>query len=122
MPELVISTFDFSQMSIPALRIAKAAVLHASENPQETTHTLNIADFCSGAGLPIIESDDFSRLLKEARKTLAIVEVIDTSSPERDDLPYCSWPVFNRTMIDHSKFTFEICRRSFDERLLATLP
>lgn len=122
MPVLVISTFDVPKLSVPALKILKAAVNYAQRNGQTAPHKLSIDEFCSWACLPLLTVEDFSMLLQEASKTLAVVEVVDTSSPDRNDLPYASWPVFSEVGIDGFCFTFEISSRTFDERLLASLP
>lgn len=122
MPQLVVSTFDVPELSAAALVILSAAVRHAYENQRFKLHTVEIDEFCHLAGLPSTTPERFLVLLKEARKALVVVELIDTTSPKRDDLPYSSWPVFNEVRIDGSNFIFEICSHTFEDIVLASLP
>jgi hypothetical protein len=122
MPELLVSTFDVSDLSTSAICILSAAVRYAHSNQQIKLHAMRINDFCHLAGMPVITTERFFVLLKEARKALVVVEVIDTSLPQSDGLPYSSWRVFNLARIAGSQFTFEICRYTFAEFVLATLP
>lgn len=122
MSQILVCTFDVLDLSDAALAILNAAVRHANENQQAKMHTMKIDDFCHLANLSPITTERFLVLLKEVRKALAVVELIDTTSPERDDLPYSSWPVFNEVRIEGSKFTFEVCSHTFAEVVLAGLP
>jgi hypothetical protein len=121
MAELVVRTFDVSSLSAQALSVMKAAVLYAEKNRQARTHTMSIDEFCRLAGLPSFCVDSFQSLLREACGALAIVQAIDTSAPDKDDLPYCSWPVFDRVSLMGCDVTFGICNLSFDEGILACL-
>lgn len=122
MTKMTIFEFKMDGISSPALEVFKAAVMHAQKNRCIRLHTMSITEFCRLAGLPGKSSSDIRMILKEARRVLAVVEVVDTSLPNRDDLPYSSWPVFSKALIDDSSVLFEICHRTFDERLLSRLP
>lgn len=123
MSQLIVVTFDVPELSAAALRILSAAVRHAYENQPVRPHTLRIDDFCRLAGLPpATTTERFLVLLKEASKALVSVETIDTTFPERDDLPFSSWPVFNEVRIDGSKVIFDVCIYTFEEAVLARLP
>jgi hypothetical protein len=122
MSQLLVCAFDVYDLSAAALGILRAAVRYAYENQRTKVHTMRIDDFCRLAGLPVTTTDRFSMLLKEARKGLVVIEVLDTTSLQSDDLPYSSWPVFNEVRIDGSQFTFEVCKYTFAEVVLATLP
>jgi hypothetical protein len=122
MPELVVSTFDVSSLSDAALELMKAAVQHAYKNQRVRLHTMKSAEICSLAGLPPMTIDDFHTLLLEACRALVIVEVVDSASPSRDDLPYASWQVFKEVRFCDSDVTFEISNHTLDEMLMASLP
>lgn len=121
MAEVVIAEFEIDKLTAPALKLLKAAVTYALENRRVKLHTMSINTLCRLAGLPSFTAQEFSILLQQARRALVVVEVMDTASPDRDDLPYASWPVFNEVRIDGSSVAFEICRRTFDEKLVSTL-
>lgn len=122
MSQLVVVTFDVPELSAAALCILSAAVRHAYENQPVKLHTMRIDDFCRLAGLPATTTERFFVLLKEASKALVSVETIDTTFPERDDLPFSSWPVFNEVRLDGSKVIFDVCIYTFEEAVLARLP
>lgn len=122
MAELTIIEFEMDKLTAPALSVFKAAVMHAQKNRGIRLHRIPITVFCRLAGIPGLSSKEIQILLNEARKVLAIREVIDTASPNRDDLPYLSWPVFTMVLVDELNVSFEICQRTFDERLLSRLP
>ena len=122
MSQIIVSTFDVPELSIAALNILNAAVRHAYKNQRVKLHTMKIDELCHLAHLPTIATKRFSVLLKEARKALVVVELIDTSLPERDDLPYSSWPVFNKVRVKDSTVSFEVCSHTFEDVVLASLP
>lgn len=122
MAVIVVSTFEVSGLSAPALDILKAAVLYAQQNRPAQMHTMNVDAFCYLAGLPPTPVEHFWSLLKEACRALLIVEGIDTSDPHREDLPSSSWPVFDGVWIDGCEVMFEVCKRTFTEGLLSDLP
>jgi hypothetical protein len=122
MAVLVVSTFEVSGLSAPALAMMKAAVLHAKKNQRVQKHTMSIGEMCHLAGLPSIPAKRFWSVLTEACGALGIVEAVDTSAPDRGDLPYLSWPVFDGVSVDGCDVTFAVCNRSFDEALMASLP
>ncbi|BDT58114.1 hypothetical protein MasN3_16080 [Massilia varians] len=122
MTELVVPTFDVAKLSTAALELLRAAVLHARANQCVKLHTMQIDEFCRLAGLPPTTTKRFLTLLKEARKALVIVEVIDTEFPHRDDLPYSSWPVFKESRINGSQIAFEIYNQTLEDSILASLP
>lgn len=115
MSQLVVSTLDVPELSDAALDLLIAAVRHAYENQEVKLHRINIDEFCRLTDLSATTTERFSALLKEARKALLVVEVIDTLLPERDDLPYSSWPIFNIVGTDGSNFIFEVCNDTFGE-------
>lgn len=100
----------------------KTAVLHAEENRRVRTHKMSIDAFCQMGGLQSTPVEQFLSLLREACRALVMVEGVDTSDPRRDDLPYSSWPVFDGVWIEGNDLMFEICNRSFDSGVLASLP
>jgi hypothetical protein len=122
MSQLIVSKFDVIDLSIDALRILRAAVRHAYENQRVKTHSFRIDNFCRLAGLPAITTGRFLVLLKEVRKALVVVEVIDTKLRKHDDLPYTSWPVFNKVRIDGPRVIFEVCSDTLADNILAILP
>lgn len=122
MAEVVISKFEIDGLTAPALDVLRAAVAHAQANPRVRVQKMPIDEFCRLAGLPNMPSDEFSELLREACRALVIVEAVDTDSPDRDDLPYASWPVFSEVGVDGSTVAFAICNHTFDEKLLRLLP
>jgi hypothetical protein len=121
MAELIIAEFEIDGLSTSALRLMTAAVMHAKTHQSMRFHTVPIIALCRLAGLPILSSAKMKILLKEARKGLAVWEVIDTVLSERDDLPCMSWPVFSKGIIDGCSILFEINELTFDERLIAKL-
>lgn len=121
MPELVVSTFDVSVLSDVALQLMKAAVQHAYKNQGAKAHDMQGAELCRLAGLPLMTTDDFHALMLEACKALVVVEVIDSSCPSRDDLPYASWQVFKEVRFSDSRVSFEIGNGTFDETLMSSL-
>jgi hypothetical protein len=121
MAEIIIAEFDLGRLTAPALNVLKAAVKHAEENKHIRLHTMPIRVFCSLAELPCLSGEQVRAILKEVRSALAILEVIDTSSPDREDLPCVSWHVFKEANIYKSVVSFEICERTFDERFLENL-
>lgn len=122
MPELVVSAFDVSVLSDVALQLMKAAVQHAYRHQREEVHKMQRAELCSLAGLPLMTTEDFYASMLEACKALVVVEVIDSSSPFRDDLPYASWQVFKEVRFSDSCVSFEIGNGTFGEALMASLP
>lgn len=121
MAVLVVSTFEISGLTAPALNILKAAVRYAKENQWIQTHTMSIDAFCNLAGLQSLPVEHFWSLLREASGVLAIVEEVDTSAPNRVDLPYASWPVFGAVCIDGGDVMFEVCDHTFRAELLGVL-
>lgn len=121
MTELVVRAFDVSKLSPQALSVMKAAVLYAEKNRQVQMHTLSTDEFCRLAGLPIFSVERFWSLLREACAAVAIVEAVDTSAPDKDDLPYRSWPVFDEVWLNGCNITFKVCRLAFDGGIMACL-
>jgi hypothetical protein len=121
MAVLVVSTFEVSGLTIPALAVVKAAVLYAKKNQDVPRHTMSVGKFCELASLPSMTMQCFRGLLTEACGALAIVEVVDTCEPDRDDLPYSSCPVLEGVSIDGCDVTFGVDNSSFDEGLSANL-
>lgn len=121
MAVLVVNTFEVVKLTPPALRMLKAAVLYAEENRQIQMHRMTIDAFCHLAGLPPLPVKRFWSLLGEACCALAIVEAVDTSAPDRDDLPYSSWPVFETVCIDGCDVMFRVCNETFDDACLVGL-
>lgn len=119
--ELIVAKFDVDGLTAPALDVLKAAVTHAHTNLNIRLHNMPIESFCQIAGLPSLSFEEFTAILQEACGALAVVEAVDTESPERDDLPYSSWPVFEKVLVEGSNFIFEINKRTFDETLMANL-
>lgn len=119
---LVISKFEVAGMSAAALDVMKTAVLYAAENRRVRTHKMSIVAFCQRGGFQSTPVEQFWSLLREACRAVVIVEGVDTSELGRDDLPYSSWPVFDGVWIDGNDVMFEICNRSFDSGVLASLP
>lgn len=122
MTVLVLSEFDVTGLSVRALKVMRAALLHAEKNRPVQLHRMGIEAFCELAGFPLTSVATFWQLLREASRTLVIVQNIDTSSRRCDVLPGGSWPVFNGVWIDGCDVIFEVCNRTFDDGLLATLP
>lgn len=122
MTVLVLSKFDVTGLSVRALKVMRAALLHAEKNRLVQLHRMRIETFCELAGFPLTSVASFWQLLREASRTLVIVQNIDTSNLRRDVLPGCSWPVFNGIWIDGRDVIFEVCNRTLDDGLLATLP
>lgn len=121
MPEVIISTFDTHRLSHSALKLMKSAVMYAERRRQFSTHTISINEFCKIANLPTLEHLEFIKLVKEACKAIAIVETVDSSSANPDDLPYASWPVFERVEIDKIHFSFKVSCRTFKKSLMEIL-
>ena len=117
----LMSTFEISGLTAPALAILKTAVLYAKENRQVKKHTMSLNTFCHLAGFPSLLPGRFWPLSREASGVLGIVEEVDTSAPDRGDLAYSSWPVFASICIDGYNVKFEICNLTFDDVLLAKL-
>jgi hypothetical protein len=113
MPELVVSTFDVTKLSHAARKLMKTAVRRAYAHQDVKKHTVRIDEFCRESGLRPTTSEQFRRWMREARKSLAVVEVIDTDLPNRDDLPYSSWPVFLEIRSNATEVTFEIDSQTF---------
>ena len=90
MPELIVSTFDVTKLSDAARKLMKTAVRRACVHQNVKKHTVGINEFCRKSGLQPTTSEQFRQWLREARKALVVVEVIDTDFPERDDLPASS--------------------------------
>lgn len=123
MSQIIVSRFEVIDLSIDALQILRAAVRHAYENQSVKTHTMRIDIFCHLAGLPSTPTERLLVLLKEVRKALVEIELIDTKLSERDDLPSVSWPVFNEIRIDSSRFIFfEVYSDTLTENIVAILP
>ena len=122
MSQLIISRFDVIDLSIDALRILRAAVRHAYENQSVRKHTMRIDIFCDLAGLPATTSERFLVLLKEVRKALVEIDLVDTKLRKRDDSPYISWPVFEEVRIQGARVIFEVYSDTLTENILAILP
>ena len=118
---LVVSTFEVSGLTAPALAMLKAAVQYAKENHREDMHKMSIDAFCHLAGLPFLPMEPFRLLLKEACRAVAIVETVDVSAQSSSDLPYSSWPVFDRAGIDGEDVIFQVCKYTFCDELLVAL-
>lgn len=121
MAEIVVSKFEVSGLSGPALDILKAAVLYAKENRPARMHKMCVDVFCRLAGLPPTPVEHFRLLLGEACSALVIIEAVETSALNRDDSPYLSCQVFDRACMDGCDVMFEICNLTFDGGLLAAL-
>lgn len=113
MPELVVSTFDVTELSDSARKLMKTVVRHACAHQDVKRHTVGIDEFCRESGLQPITSAQFRHWMREARKSLVVVEVIDTDVPNRDDLPYSSWPVFRGIWSNATEVAFEIDSQIF---------
>lgn len=122
MAELIIARFDVDELTAPALNVMKAAVTHAETHRGTRSHTVSLDVFCRLAGLPNLCGEECFTILQEACRALVIVEAVDTLSPDRDDLPYASWPVFGKIWVDNSNVSFKVSNHIFHEGLLASLP
>ena len=100
--------FEVRNVTAPALKLVKAAVLYANEHRDVQRHTMSTEKLCQLAGLPTVNNLELSRLLGEARKVLG-------------DTEDASWPVFRDIWMDTLYVSFEICNRTFDESLLRKL-
>jgi hypothetical protein len=119
--ELLIYSFDIDKLTPPALELLKAAVIYAYKQRRTKLQTMRIDKLCSLAGLAGISLEKFTNVLMEASKAVAVVEAVDTDSPQREDLPYASWPVFNKVGISDSYVTFEVEHGTLNEKMIATL-
>jgi hypothetical protein len=118
---LVVSTFEVSGLTSSALSMLKAAVLYAKENRRENFHTMSIDAFCHLAGLPSLAAEPFRLLFREACRAVAIVETVDVSGQNSSDLPYSSWPVFEKAGIDGDDVIFQVCKYTFCDELIVAL-
>jgi hypothetical protein len=121
MAEIIIAKFELDKLSKPACFILKAAVLYAARYNKAQIHEVPLGMFCALAGVPNMSAEKIRVFLNEALRAVAILEVVDTESPDRDDLPYSSWPVFRNVGVSKSTVLFEIRHQTFDERLLVKL-
>lgn len=121
MAELVIYSFDIDKLTPSALELLKAAVIHAYKQRRTKLQTMPIERLCSLAGLSGTSLEEFTNMLMEASKAVAVVEAVDTDSPQREDLPYASWPVFNKVGISDSYVTFEVEQATLNEKMIAIL-
>lgn len=78
----MISTFEISGPTAPALAIVKAAVFYAEENRRAKTHTMSLKAVCLRAGFSSRPAGRFWPLLREASGALGTVEEVDTSAPD----------------------------------------
>jgi hypothetical protein len=108
-------------MTAPALRILKTAVAYALQKPNSKRHTLSIDCLRQMSDLPELSTLQLRALLSEARKALAIAELIDANSSDSEDWPSISWPVFDYIGSSACTISFEISRRTFDPKLLEVL-
>ena len=108
MPELVVASFDVAGLSNVARKIMTTAVRRAFAHQEVKKHTMRIDEFCREARLRWTTPKQFRSWIREARKALAVIEVIDTDSPDRDDLPYFSWQVFVELLDNGTEIVFEI--------------
>lgn len=120
MTEVVVRKIDVDRLNASALKLLKA-VQHAHENAHVASHTIQLHTFCSMAGLPDLSFAQFVVPLRLAGTAGVEIEVVDTEAPDRDDLPFASWPIFKEFWIRGSCFTFEIEHRTFDEEILKML-
>jgi hypothetical protein len=121
MNETVISSFKVDMLSAHALAALKFAVMHAKKNRSVRWHAIPISVFCSGAGLPNLAADELSSILHMVFNASFVVESIDIASPDRDDLPFCSWKILTAAKVDSSSCSFEICDRILEEESLFML-
>lgn len=121
MAELVIAKFEVTKLTDLALKLLIAAVIHAEKNRGVRLHMMSIKSFCDLAGIRTLSNAEFSPLLRQACRASAVIDVIDTVFPERDDLPFSSWAVFSEVVVDGPNVSFAICEAAFDERLLINL-
>ena len=121
MAEVVIVDIDTVGLTAPSILVLKAAVGYAQMQRDVQLHSIPMDIFCKYAGLPDLDCHEFLLLLQQARKALATVEIVDSVNPERDDLPYASWPVFNRLGLKNSSVMFEVCSLTSNELVLSAL-
>lgn len=121
MAELIVARFDVDELTEPELNVMKAAVMYAEAHRNKRFHTLSLEVFCRLAGLPNLCGEECFSILQKACRALVIVEAVDTLLPDRDDLPYASWPVFGKILVDNLSVSFEVSNHNFHEGLLASL-
>lgn len=121
MAELVIYSFSFDNLTIQALELLKAAVVYAKKNSPTRRHTMSTYMLRSLAGLSSVTPDEFTKVLTEVPKASLVIEAVDTDAPERDDLPWGSFPLLRVVATDDSCVTFEVEDRVLDDKLLTLL-
>ena len=113
MAELVVSTFDVEKLSDAARKLMRTAVRRARAHQDVRRHIVGIDEFCRESSLQWTTSEQFREWMREARKSLVVVEVIDTDFPERDNLPSSSWQVFRELRSNATEVIFEIDSQTF---------
>lgn len=93
-----------------------AAVKYAEESKQTRLHSMLIADFCNFSGLDVNTSvSQVINLMKQARRAILSVEVVDVTGSIKKEVTSGSWPVFSFISITKTHISFEVCCNMWDE-------
>jgi hypothetical protein len=117
MSEIVVAAVDVDGLSAGAVELMKTAVRYACANKNIMQHTMPVDEFCRLADQFPATTEQFRTLLKEARKAVASIDVIDTVFPDRDDLPSSSWPVFKKIWTNGLQIVFEVDQQTCHDML-----
>jgi hypothetical protein len=121
MTEIVIVDFDVDELTAPALLVLKAAVKYAQMQGAIQLHSIPIDLFCKYAALPNLNFDELHVLLRQARKAVAVIEIVDSVALGGEELYYASWPVFDELGLKDSFVLFEVCPKTINELVLSSL-
>lgn len=108
MPQVIVTDIEWNGLSAAGLQVLKAALAHARNNTGVKCHELPLADFCALASTGTMSIEVMRRLLGEAQRVLACIEVVDTDARARTDLPCGSSPMFGFIGGDDSSVAFEV--------------
>lgn len=121
MAELVIHSFCVDMLTAQALELLKATVVYAKKHSSTRRHKMSTYTLRSLAGLSSLTADEFTKVLTEVPKASLVIEAIDTDAPERNDLPWGSFPLVRVVLTSDSCVNFEVENRILDDKLLTLL-
>lgn len=105
-----------SGISSQAKAVLNAAIKYAEERKQIRLHSMLIADFCNFSGLDVnTPVPQVIKLMKQARRAIFSVEVVDVTGSKKEEITSGSWPLFSFISITKTHISFEVCCNMLEE-------
>lgn len=118
MTKVIVTELDLNGLSTDGLKALKAALKYACNHRDVKCHELSLDVFRSLAGIGELSVEEAKRLLREAQRVVAWMEVVDTESLTSQASKFFSSPMLGLIDANTNGVVFEVYDKGFHYSVL----